>query len=48
MEHPTRKTEHTAAGCALFYLYYSFREALQRFRDEFHLQRKHIDLIKLY
>ena len=30
------------------YLYYSFREALQRFRAEFHLQRKHIHVIKLY
>lgn len=30
------------------YLYYSFREALRRFRNEFHLQRKHIELINLY
>ena len=30
------------------YLYYSFREALRRFRDEFHLRHKHIELIKLY
>ena len=30
------------------YLYYSLREVLHRFRDEFHLRRKHIELINLY
>lgn len=30
------------------YLFYSFREALQRFRAEFGLQRRHIKVIKLY
>lgn len=30
------------------YLYYSFREALKRFRNEFGLQHKHIQVIKLY
>ena len=30
------------------YLFYSLREALHRFRAEFGLQRKHIELIKLY
>ena len=30
------------------YLFYSFREALQRFRAEFGLQRKHIKVIRLY
>lgn len=30
------------------YLYYSFRDALKRFRKEFSLQNKHIQVIKLY
>lgn len=30
------------------YLYYSLREALQKFRKDFGLQRKHICLYKLY
>ncbi len=30
------------------YMYYSFREALQKFRKEFGLQRKHIRIVKLY
>ena len=29
------------------YLYYSFREALQKFRHDFNLRHKHIRLIKL-
>lgn len=30
------------------YLYYSLREALQKFRKDFGLQRKHICIYKLY
>ena len=30
------------------YMFYSFRDALQKFRKEFGLQRKHIRLVDLY
>lgn len=30
------------------YIFYSFREALQRFRREFGLQRKPIQIVRLY
>lgn len=30
------------------YIFYPFREAIQRFRREFGLQRKHIRIIRLY
>lgn len=30
------------------YMFYSFRNALQKFRKEFGLQRKHIRLVDLY
>ncbi len=30
------------------YLYYTFREALRKFRNDFGLQRKHIRIYKLY
>lgn len=29
------------------YLFYTLREAIQRFRNEYNLQHKHIELIKL-
>lgn len=30
------------------YLFYSLREALQKFRRDYNLRHKHIELIKLY